>query len=149
MYAWVDTSRSKLHELIPPILLRDGRRRLQRAGVGCSSSAARAGACFRTSFWHTTLIQYTLSYFEFLVPVLLEYEKFVKDLKMQEKQENVQRTLRQQEFKRLQTLSRIEDADLRYEEIQGRKSKQLAVRLPCILIDTVCSSVRLIVNTFA
>ncbi len=51
----------------------------------------------------------------------IQYEKFVKDLKMREKQENVQQTLRQSEFKRLQTLNRIEDADLRYEEIQNRK----------------------------
>jgi len=48
-------------------------------------------------------------------------DKFANELKLSEKQENVQRTARQMEFKRLQTLKRIQDADRRYEDIQGRK----------------------------
>ena len=56
----------------------------------------------------------------------IKYDKFVSDLKMREKQENVQQTLRQGEFKRLQTLGRIEDADLRYEEIQNRKKNLMS-----------------------
>ena len=48
-------------------------------------------------------------------------DKFANELKLSEKQENVQRTARQKEFKRLQTLKRIEDADRRYEEIVARK----------------------------
>ncbi len=49
-------------------------------------------------------------------------DKFMNDLKLSEKQENVERTARQMEFRRLQTLKRIEDADRRYEDIQSRKS---------------------------
>jgi len=56
----------------------------------------------------------------------IKYNKFVADLKMREKQENVQQTLRQGEFKRLQTLGRIEEADRRYEDIQGRRAKLMS-----------------------
>lgn len=47
--------------------------------------------------------------------------KFLADLRMEEKQENVERTGRLNEFKRLQILRRIEDDDARYEQIQEQK----------------------------
>lgn len=47
--------------------------------------------------------------------------KFMTDLKLKDKLENVERTARMNEFKRLQTLKRIEDDDMRYENIQNGK----------------------------
>ena len=52
----------------------------------------------------------------------ISMDKFANELKLSEKQENVQRTARQTEFKRLQTLKRIEEADRRYEDIDARKA---------------------------
>lgn len=47
--------------------------------------------------------------------------KFMADLKLQDKLDNVERTARVNEFKRLQTLKRIEDADKRYDNILDQK----------------------------
>ena len=47
--------------------------------------------------------------------------KFIASIKVQDKIENVERTARVNEFKRLQTLQSIEEGDRRYEEIQSRK----------------------------
>lgn len=48
-------------------------------------------------------------------------QRFAADLKLQETHEHVERTARKNEFKRLQTLKRIEDMDIRYQSIQDRK----------------------------
>ena len=52
----------------------------------------------------------------------ISMQRFAAELKLQETQEHVERTARKNEFKRLQTLKRIEDMDNRYETIQGRKA---------------------------
>lgn len=49
--------------------------------------------------------------------------KFMADLKLQDKLDNVERTARVTEFKRLQTLKRIEDGDRRYDYIQDQKAQ--------------------------
>lgn len=50
------------------------------------------------------------------------FRKFQNDLKKSDKQENVERVARMNEFHRLQTLQAIHDADMRYERIQEQKS---------------------------
>lgn len=47
--------------------------------------------------------------------------KFMADLKLQDKRDNVERTARVTEFNRLQTLKRIEDADKRYDNMLDQK----------------------------
>ena len=49
--------------------------------------------------------------------------KFSTDLKLKDKLDNVERIARVNEYKRLQTLKKIEDADLRYDIIQTRKEE--------------------------
>jgi len=49
--------------------------------------------------------------------------KFMADLKLQDKLDNVERQARVNEFKRLQTLKRIQDDDRRYDEILGQKKE--------------------------
>ncbi|CAE7795160.1 unnamed protein product [Symbiodinium microadriaticum] len=48
--------------------------------------------------------------------------KFFNDLKKTDKQENVERVARMNEFHRLQTLQAIHEADMRYERIQEQKN---------------------------
>ncbi len=52
----------------------------------------------------------------------IHMSKYLASIKVQDKIENVERTARMNEFKRLQTLKSIEDGDRRYDEIQARKS---------------------------
>lgn len=47
--------------------------------------------------------------------------KFMNEVKKQDKQENVERVARLNEFLRLQTMQRVHEADLRYEKIQYDK----------------------------
>ena len=49
--------------------------------------------------------------------------KFSTDLKLKDKLDNVERIARVNEYKRLQTLKKIEDADHRYDVIQARKEE--------------------------
>ena len=49
--------------------------------------------------------------------------KFTTDLKLRDKLDNVERIARVNEYKRLQTLKKIEDANLRYDVIQARKDE--------------------------
>lgn len=51
--------------------------------------------------------------------------KFMTDLKMRDKMENVERVARVQEFRRLQTLQKIYTEDNKYEEIQQKKLEML------------------------
>lgn len=53
--------------------------------------------------------------------------KFAASLKVQDKIENVERTARINEFRRLQTLKRIEDDDMRYNDAKEKK-RQLMLR---------------------
>lgn len=50
-----------------------------------------------------------------------ERRKFLNDLKKTDKQENVERVARMNEFNRLQTMQAIAEADMRYERIQSQK----------------------------
>lgn len=50
------------------------------------------------------------------------YRKFHNDLKKTDKQENVERVARMNEFHRLQTLQAIHEADMRYERIQEQRN---------------------------
>ena len=49
--------------------------------------------------------------------------KFTTDLKLRDKLDNVERIARVNEYKRLQTLKKIEEANLRYDVIQTRKDE--------------------------
>lgn len=51
--------------------------------------------------------------------------KFMTDLKLNDKAENVERVARMQEFRRLQILQKIYSEDNKYEEIQGKKEEML------------------------
>ncbi|KAJ1441189.1 hypothetical protein B484DRAFT_442846 [Ochromonadaceae sp. CCMP2298] len=51
--------------------------------------------------------------------------KFTSELKLRDKLDNVERVARMNEFKRLQTLQRIEQMDLRYEEIHMHRDSLL------------------------
>lgn len=51
-----------------------------------------------------------------------ERRKFFNDLKKSDKQENVERVARMNEFNRLQTMQSIAEADMRYERIQSQKA---------------------------
>jgi hypothetical protein len=51
----------------------------------------------------------------------IQKQKYLASLKVQDKIENVERTARINEFKRLQTLKRIEDGDRKYEDILSKK----------------------------
>mmetsp|Transcript_11066 Transcript_11066/g.18078 ORF Transcript_11066/g.18078 Transcript_11066/m.18078 type:complete len:505 (-) Transcript_11066:241-1755(-) len=52
-----------------------------------------------------------------------ERRKFFNDLKKADKQENVERVARMNEFNRLQTMQAIAEADMRYERIQSQKEE--------------------------
>ena len=54
--------------------------------------------------------------------------KFAADMKMHDKIENVERVARMNEFKRLQTLRKIEDNEDRYEGIQQQRKELLEKR---------------------
>jgi hypothetical protein len=60
--------------------------------------------------------------------------KFVASLKVQDKIDNVERTARVTEFKRLQTLKRIEDDDLRYCDA---KEKKRELMMKCVFCYTI------------
>lgn len=51
--------------------------------------------------------------------------KFMTDLQLKDKAENVERVARMQEFRRLQTLQKIYTEDNKYEEIQQKKKEML------------------------
>ena len=51
--------------------------------------------------------------------------KFFPDMRTNDKIENVERVARMNEFHRLQTLRRIEDAENRYDDIQRKKAEML------------------------
>jgi acetolactate synthase regulatory subunit len=48
--------------------------------------------------------------------------KFQSDLKLQDKLDNVERVARVNEFRRLQTLQKIQAQDMKYEDIQYKKT---------------------------
>ena len=56
----------------------------------------------------------------------LDMRKFESALKKQEKQENIERTARMQEFHRLQTLQKIYTEDMNYSMIKAQKTELLA-----------------------
>lgn len=56
----------------------------------------------------------------------LDMKKFESNLKKQEKQENIERTARMQEFHRLQTLQKIYTEDSNYSMIKAQKAELLA-----------------------